>query len=118
MSDDSDLFNRVQDRNIEQVNRVANVLRGANRAMERQQPGVIGGRPDGTMEPAGQENSMEGLLRQIENHDAYLRTQLAQAQYEIRQLNAALGAEKEAREHLQGIIRQVADLIVNGSKGA
>lgn len=100
--------------------RVAKVLRAANRGLEsveRQQPGIIGGRSDGTMEPA-QENPMEGLLRQIENRDAHLCARLEQAQHEIRQLNTTLGIEREAREHLENIIRQVADLIVNGSKGA
>ena len=103
MSDDSDLFNRIADSNVERVNRVANVM---GRTGQR---GIIGGRPDGTMEPST--TGMESLLRQIELHESNMRG-------EIEHLKAQLAREQGAREHLQEIIRQVADLIVNGSKGA
>jgi hypothetical protein len=114
MSDDSNLFDRIADSNVERVNRVATVL-GVGRANR----GVVGGRPDGTMEPAQfQAPSMDTLLQHIESNYANLRAQLDQARSELRQLDETLAREREAREHLQGIIRQVADLIVNGSKGA
>jgi hypothetical protein len=108
-----DLFEKIHDRNVEQVNHVARTLRAANRgleSMERQRPGVIGGRPDGTM---SLDKSVElvTLLQQIEDNDASLRAENAI-------LKDQLATEREAREHLENIIRQVADLIVNGSKGA
>jgi hypothetical protein len=58
----------------------------------------------------GNRLALEPLLNQIMGHDANLRN-------EISQLKAQLATEREARERLQSIIRQVADLIVNGSRG-
>lgn len=103
MTDDSDLFNRIQDRNVEQVNHVAKTLRR----------GIVGGKSDGTMAPMPLDKSVElvTLLQQIENNDANLRAK-------NEHLQDQLITERKAREHLENIIRQVADLIVNGSKGA
>jgi len=101
-----DLFEGIQDKNVERMNFVSKQLRH----------GIVGGRPDGTMEPHGtgqpeQQKALESLLRQILNTDADLRN-------EISQLKDRLATEQDARAHLEKIIRQVADLIVNGSKGA
>ena len=104
MSDDSDLFNRIADSNVERVQRVANVLGRP----PSQRLGVIGGRPDGTM--VSTPPDLEKLLQQIMTNDETLRT-------EIEVLKDQLTTEREARERLQNIIRQVADLIVNGSRG-
>lgn len=94
-----DLFEGIQDKNVERMNFVSKQLR----------QGIVGGRPDGTMEPA--QGTIETFIQNIMNVDAGLRN-------EIDQLKRQLAREQGAREHLQGIIRQVADLIVNGSKGA
>jgi len=50
-----------------------------------------------------------GLLQQIENTVTNLRN-------EIERLNEQLVAEQQARSHLENIIKQVADIIVNGHK--
>jgi hypothetical protein len=107
MTDDPDLLNRIQDRNAAQMDFAAKALGQAGRLS-----GIVGGRPDGTMEHAQGNNrlALEPLLNQIMGHDANLRN-------EISQLKAQLATEREARERLQNIIRQVADLIVNGSRG-
>jgi hypothetical protein len=97
---------KIADRNVDQVNFVAS-------ALKRRPHGIVGGRPDGTMSPAQDDalpRGIEGLLQQIENNDANLRA-------ENKHLEAQLTTEREARAHLENVIRQIADLIVNGSKG-
>jgi uncharacterized protein with von Willebrand factor type A (vWA) domain len=91
----------IADRNVEQLGYVRNALG------RRSQPGS---RPDGGMAPNNLPD-MEQLLNQIMSHDVDLRN-------EIGRLKDQLATEQDARAHLEKIIRQVASLIVNGSKDA
>jgi uncharacterized coiled-coil DUF342 family protein len=113
MVDDSELFNRLTDRNVEQVNFVASALR-------KPQPGS---RPDGGM--ASQASDLVTQIMRLEGHRDELLRRVEEArqmidgfEQEAGQLKEQLATERKGREHLQDIIRQVADLIVNGSRGA
>lgn len=128
MAEDFDL-SRLTDRNVEQVNFVASALR-------KPQPGS---RPDGGMaspkdphasEVVRQVLKLEGhrdeLLRRVdesrqmidgfENEVNELKIKLDAASTEVDSLIGQLTTERDARAHLEDVIRRIADLLVNGSK--
>ena len=110
---------RLTDRNVAQLDyAAANLGKGA----QRQQPGS---RPDG-----GMLSTTQSLLTQVLETERQLRNdleesvrQLQRAQVDLQKLGADLdrkvqefNAEREARQHLEGVIRQIADVVVNGRK--
>lgn len=126
----------IADRNVAQVNFVA-------KALKQQATGIVGGRPDGGMAAQGnafvppQPSELVNQIQQLEGHrDALLRrhdearqmidgfevevdqlkTKLDAASTEVDSLIGQLTTEREARAHLEDVIRRIADLLVNGSK--
>ena len=104
----------IADRNVEQLDFVGKVLgRGL---LPRAQPGSRAdggmqratGQPDGGMQPDPMAATQEMMQKVVET-ELRLRK-------EVVHLQNQLGSERDAREHLEKIIRAVADLIVNGHK--
>jgi ribosomal protein L1 len=94
----------ITDRNVEQLDFVGKVL-GGKGLLPRTQPGS---RSDGGMQSDPIAATQEMMQKVVET-ELKLRK-------EVVHLQNQLGSERDAREHLEKIIRAVADLIVNGHK--
>lgn len=113
-------YEEVTDRNVAQLDVVNRALGG-----HRQPPGS---RADGGMLP---HNSLKDLIQQIVQHDADTRNDLQDAQNMVHELEkdlaevektvtrlkAELEHETRQREHFEGMLRQIATLVVNGTRG-
>ena len=112
----------IADRNVEQLGFTRNTLG------RRPAPGS---RPDGGMERVDPLQHTHDMVQKILETETNLRHQLEDARGvidklhdDISKLGAALdgtqaraASENEARVYLEGILRQIADLVVNGHKG-
>ena len=113
----------IANRNVEQLNFTADALHRLPRARQ-----IPGSRPDGGMTPRVAET--RNLLDQIQQIEAGLRAELVDAratidhcerdlatlQSEYSELKARHDLEKSRREHFEGMLRQIATLVVNGAK--
>lgn len=115
--------NNITDRNVEQLDFTGKHLGNLPRARS-----LPGSRSDGGMAQVRQDTG--SLIDQILTNDRQLRNDLAGAYKEVEKLEAnlltleneiielkdTLGSERALREHAEGVIRKIADLIVNGAK--
>ena len=117
----------IINRNVEQLKFTGDALRD-RLPRARQLPGS---RPDGGMTPAAATtHNTRSLIDQIMLNEQQLRQELSEARQlienleanilqmedEIITLKSTLGSENAQREHFEGMLRQIATLVVNGAK--
>ena len=120
-------FDKLTDRNVAQLDYAADNLGKAG-----QRKPLPGSRSDGGMAPmAPMAGTVQGLTQQILQREADLLDRLTHAgqqlddsrheverlQGEMSQLESQLAAETAKREHFEGMLRKIAELVVNGAKG-
>lgn len=110
-------------KNVEQLNFTA-------RALKRMAKPLPGSRPDGGI--AKPDTTMHDMLQHIAQRESELLNDLQDAknlvenlEHDLLQLETTLievreqlEREKNAREHFENMLRQIATLVVNGSKAA